>query len=138
MGVTLHQWLLGKGYIPRQYQKEYGTNIITWSKDCGLQILKDLTGENIGELGKYPDNQNPNACILQTNWNEKTGKIEHVTLSLYSESQYRSFLTQLKSLGYKSVEHEEGNGGQDWTYKAVGKPNISIWNDYGDEYQISL
>jgi hypothetical protein len=46
---------------------------------------------------------------------------------------------QLKALGYKSND-QGGSGaqGQDWGYSKAGFPDVSIWNDYGNIYTISI
>lgn len=62
-----------------------------------------------------------------------------VAATVWTKKDIMTWISQLKKLGYKTTKGGgEGARGRDWVYAKSGKPNVSIWNDYGGTYILTV
>lgn len=96
------------------FEREY------WAKNCQLGRMKE---------GYEAMSKSANSSYIEI-YNDQNSFSIHA----YDESVFKAWYSQLTSKGYK-LENSQGNGGQEWFDE--DKSEISIWNDYGDEYVLS-
>lgn len=60
-------------------------------------------------------------------------------VQIYSKAGFSIWISQLKTMGYKLLSDSgTGNRGQSWEFSALGKPAVSIWNDYSNTYVLTI
>lgn len=125
------------GYVYRfsTIEPDYGygaTAIYVYSKNC-----KVMHEEYSNGLEYSPDIESPNASIIVLR--AQGDNVKYMDVQIYSNSGFKTWVAQLKSLGYGSTsEGGTGNRGRDWQYVATGKPSIGIWNDFSNTYVLTI
>jgi len=126
---TWMQILEGRGYT--NYY-EHSENRHIYYKDCYLYIA-NRTAKGIEIEAEPQDNK---ASFIEMSI---AGGTLYVDLIAYGKANAQKWFNQLSALGYRSNgQGGQGNQGQDWSYSKSGYPDISIWNDYGDYYSMSI
>ncbi len=100
------------------------------SKNC--RVIHEQYGNGI-EYSPSPENAKSSICVLTV-----SGTSIQLQFHVYARAGFTTWSKQLKALGYRESYGGKGNRGQDWTYTAPGKPEISIWNDLGNTYVFSI
>lgn len=117
-----------------EQQSYYGGTDVTWvySKNC-----KVIHEEYTSGLEYTPSPETADASIIVIRAN--SGLISSISVQVYSNAAFKTWIGQLKTLGYHSTaDGGSGNRGRDWTYTAYDKPTISIWNDYTNTYVLTI
>ncbi len=91
-----------------------------WAKNCKLGRIKD---------GYEVMSKSAQSSYIYISDNG------YFYINAFDESVFKAWYSQLTSKGYKLINHR-GNSGQDWSDE--DKYGIVIWNDYGDEYVLSI
>ena len=116
----VERYLLAFGY---EYVGEMD-NSIYWAKDCKLG--RGQYGYDLAE-----DSSNNSSYI------EMEESV--ISINAFDESVFKAWFSQIETLGYNMDEEwNKGNQGQDWNAEKDGEPDISIWNDYGDRYTLTI
>jgi hypothetical protein len=105
-----------------------------WCKNC--QVSKDY----------YPSGVLK--CITGCNFKKGVAssislyRINHrlqISLDVYSKSSFNLLLKQIKALGYReNNESGQGTQSQYWCFSKRGWPKLIIWNDYFNDYSLSV
>lgn len=97
-------------------------------KHPGYQVSESLDGF-----------EKPTVVDIEAQYGSDNKTFIGVNVAVFTKKDVMTWIGQLKKLGYKTVEGGgEGARGRDWVYAKSGKPNISIWNDYGSTYILSV
>lgn len=125
------------GYTYRFCSEEsdfYGNSstVYVYSKNC-----KVIHEESLSGVEYVPSRETASSSIAVIR--ARGTKVMSIDVQIYTNSGFKTWTSQLKSLGYKMTpESGAGNRGQDWIYAAKGKPRVSIWNDYSNTYILSI
>lgn len=111
----------------------YGTySTYVYSKNC--KVVHEEYSNGL-EYSPSKEAANASIVIIRAQGNE----IKGIEVQIYSKAGFTTWASQLKAMGYKlSPDSGRGNRGQSWEYGALGKPAVSIWNDYDTTYVLSI
>ena len=123
--------ILSKNGYTNVYEKERDTEFYIY-KNCRLQVAEpNYSGI---EMEAVPSNEKASYIYLHLN-NDGA----YISVTSFGKRNFNRWVAQLKSLGYKNNGHGgEGNHGRDWEYSKKGSPDLTIWNDYGTQYDLNL
>lgn len=97
-------------------------------KHPGYQVSESLDGF-----------EKPTVVDIEAKYGSDGKTYVGVDVAVFAKKDVMTWISQLKALGYKTVEGGgEGARGRDWNYARTGKPNVSIWNDYGNTYVLTV
>ena len=108
-------------------QKLSGFNV--YAKGCKAKKVDYMNGVN---LEASPANSKAWMASIQT-----YGRSLTVDFYCYGKANFKKVVAQMKAAGYEVESEGQGNQGQSWVAYADGKPDVSVWNDYGDTYIFS-
>jgi hypothetical protein len=122
--------ILSKNGYVKSYQKSQTE--FYFYKNCRLQIAP----ENYQGIEIEASPMNEKATFICISTNPYGG---YISVTSYGKANFNKWVAQIKALGYRNNGNGgEGNQGRDWGYSKRGAPDLSIWNDYGNTYVLSV
>ena len=123
--------------INKGYENKYSPsdNELYFYKNCRL-VIADSPGRLARgiEVDAEPKNSLASMCYISVG--QYGG---YISVTVYSKANAQKWIDQLKALGYRNNGNGgEGNQGRDWEYSKMGYPDITVWNDYGVTYSLSV